>query len=86
MRFKNEIRQHFSIRKLSVGAASVLIGISFLGAGAQTVNADINNDTKPQEVIETNHKTAAAPVEKQAEAPGGQPVASAVPWFEQLGH
>ena len=32
--------QHFSIRKLSIGAASVLIGISFLGVKASTVKAD----------------------------------------------
>lgn len=35
-----EKMQHFSIRKLSIGAASVLIGISFLGVKASTVKAD----------------------------------------------
>ena len=33
-------RDHFSIRKLTVGAASVLIGITFMGFGGQTVHAD----------------------------------------------
>ena len=43
--FNNEL-QHFSIRKLSVGAASVLIGISFLaGNKANTVKADTVNDS-----------------------------------------
>lgn len=35
-----EKQQHFSIRKLSIGATSVLIGISFLGVKASTVKAD----------------------------------------------
>lgn len=44
-KFNNEL-QHFSIRKLSVGAASVLIGISFLaGNKANTVKADTVNDS-----------------------------------------
>ena len=43
-KFNNEL-QHFSIRKLTVGAASVLIGISFLaGNKANTVKADTVND------------------------------------------
>lgn len=43
-KFNNEL-QHFSIRKLTVGAASVLIGISFLaGNKANTVKADTIND------------------------------------------
>lgn len=43
-KFNNEL-QHFSIRKLTIGAASVLIGISFLaGNKANTVKADTVND------------------------------------------
>ncbi len=41
MEQKNE---HFSIRKLTVGAASVLIGISFLGFNAHTVSADTTDN------------------------------------------
>lgn len=37
--------QHFSIRKLSVGAASVLIGVSFFGVKGQTVHADTADAT-----------------------------------------
>ena len=37
-------RQHFSLRKLSVGLASVLIGISFMQAGQREVKADTLHD------------------------------------------
>ena len=37
-------RQHFSLRKLSVGLASVLIGISFMQAGQREVKADTLQD------------------------------------------
>ena len=33
-------KERFSIRKLSIGAASVLIGFAFMGMGVQTVQAD----------------------------------------------
>ena len=39
------IQQHFSIRKLTIGAASVLIGLSLLGFGTPTVHADANDTT-----------------------------------------
>lgn len=47
--FKERLRQmedqnkkeRFSIRKLSIGAASVLIGFAFMGLGIQTVQADV---------------------------------------------
>lgn len=45
------IQQHFSIRKLTIGAASVLIGLSLLGFGTQTVHADAN-DTAVQATSE----------------------------------
>ena len=45
------IQQHFSIHKLTIGAASVLIGLSFLGFGTQTVHADAN-DTAVQATSE----------------------------------
>ncbi len=43
MEQKNE---HFSIRKLTVGAASVLIGISFLGFNAHTTNAETTDGSQ----------------------------------------
>ena len=33
-------QDHFSIRKLTIGAASILLGFTFLGASSQTVKAD----------------------------------------------
>ena len=42
----SEHKQHFSIRKLSIGAASVLIGMSFMTTNSNKVHADVNNDNK----------------------------------------
>ena len=36
-----ETKNHYSIRKLTIGAASVLIGVSFFGVKADTVRADV---------------------------------------------
>ncbi|MGM9958643.1 MAG: YSIRK-type signal peptide-containing protein, partial [Erysipelotrichaceae bacterium] len=43
-------KQHFSIRKFTVGVASVLIGLTFMGINSQTVNAET---TDPEEVDAT---------------------------------
>ncbi|MCH3996877.1 MAG: YSIRK-type signal peptide-containing protein [Lactobacillus amylovorus] len=51
MRQMRNIQQHFSIRKLTIGAANVLIGLSLLGFGTQTVHADAN-DTAVQATSE----------------------------------
>lgn len=40
----NEEVRHFSLRKLSVGLASVLIGISFVSGNNHTVKADTVKD------------------------------------------
>ena len=40
LRQMNNQKDHFAIRKLTIGVASVLIGITFMGFGGQTVNAD----------------------------------------------
>lgn len=51
--------QRFSIRKLSVGAASVLIGLAFTGWGTQTVKADEQNPTATtQQVAEVQKQKA----------------------------
>lgn len=51
---EKEKLQHYSIRKLSVGAASVLIGLSFLGLGHATqVKADTVIGSQ-QQVVETS--------------------------------
>ena len=47
---EKEKLQHYSIRKLSVGAASVLIGLSFVGMhDSSLVKADTVNDTQAQQ-------------------------------------
>lgn len=51
---EKEKLQHYSIRKLSVGAASVLIGLSFVGLGHATqVKADTVSSSQ-QQVVETS--------------------------------
>ncbi|WP_289461356.1 Rib/alpha-like domain-containing protein, partial [Lactobacillus intestinalis] len=47
-------KQRFSIRKLTIGAASVLIGLVFFGMGSQSVHAD--KITSPQVVKNTEVK------------------------------
>lgn len=51
-----ELIHHYSIRKLSIGAVSVIVGSFFLTSG-QTVHADtINNANSAQ--IQSNNKSA----------------------------
>lgn len=52
-------RERFSIRKLAVGAASVLIGLTFLGiTGTQEVHAD-KGGTANLETEQVGHTTSA---------------------------
>ena len=51
-----ELIQHYSIRKLSVGAVSVIVGSFFLASG-QTVQADTMNDANSAQ-IQSNNKSA----------------------------
>ena len=46
----DEKKERFSIRKLTVGAASVLIGLIFIGVGGQTVHADTVPAAQNEEV------------------------------------
>ena len=46
----DENKERFSIRKLTVGAASVLIGLIFIGVGGQTVHADTVPATQTEAV------------------------------------
>lgn len=50
----NQEQPHFSIRKLSVGAASVLIGISLMGFTNQSVKADTVSEPTTEETTKTN--------------------------------
>ena len=40
MHFKGESQQHFSLRKLTIGVASVIIGTTFMFFGGHAVHAD----------------------------------------------
>lgn len=50
-------KQRFSIRKLSVGAASVLIGLAFTVYGGQTVQADTTEASQVTTAQENNEET-----------------------------
>lgn len=66
--------QRFSIRKLSIGAASVLIGLAFTSWGTQTVKADdlnpaasveeVKNNPSKATVTNTDDQTESTPVQK----------------------
>ena len=51
-------RQRFALRKLTVGVASVLLGVTFCVGGAQ---ADADTPTTPATTGETTATPAAAP-------------------------
>ena len=57
-----ERKNHYSIRKLTIGVASVLIGISFFGIKADTVQAKTNNSnesiSQESEQTKTNANTS----------------------------
>ena len=61
-----EKQQHFSIRKLSIGAASVLIGISFLGVQESTVKADSLQNASETEL--TKSKAANEGIKQDADS------------------
>lgn len=52
-----EIINHYSIRKLSIGAVSVIVGSFFLASG-QTVHADTMNDANSAQTQSNNNKSA----------------------------
>ena len=55
----NETNRHYSLRKLSVGLASVLIGISFASATGNSVNADtVNSGSNGVQTVVKNSDTA----------------------------
>ncbi|MBI1703169.1 mucin-binding protein [Lactobacillus crispatus] len=62
-----ERKNHYSIRKLTIGVASVLIGISFFGIKADTVQAETSNssksisqESKPEEKIQQDKTSESA--------------------------
>lgn len=56
---KGEGVQHFSLRKLSIGVASVLLGTSFMMYGGKTVHADSQNNNSNDGHDDTTLKTEA---------------------------
>ena len=61
-------QERFSIRKLSIGAASVLIGFAFMGWGGQNVLADqVMPNSKP-ETVKVDHADQDTQTEKQQSA------------------
>lgn len=49
-------KQRFSIRKFAIGAASVVIGLTFMGMGNQTVKADVAPATVQTNQTQTQDK------------------------------
>ncbi|MEB3365239.1 YSIRK-type signal peptide-containing protein [Lactobacillus sp. R2/2] len=47
-------QDHFSIRKLTIGAASVLLGFTFFGLNSQTAKADTVDPAKEEINTKTN--------------------------------
>ena len=58
-------QDRFSIRKLTIGAASVLLGFTFLGLGSQTVKADTEPSTQ-QVDSKTETKSSESDLSKAA--------------------
>ncbi|MDF7639792.1 BspA family leucine-rich repeat surface protein [Lactobacillus sp. ESL0791] len=60
-------QEHFSIRKLTVGAASVLIGFGFVNANNQVVKADAQKPDDTDANVQSNNqeKTAASSADQQ---------------------
>lgn len=53
-KFNGSIREHFSIRKLTIGVASVLISVSFFGFSGSKVQAaenSVNNQPETEQVV-----------------------------------
>ena len=64
MSLDKDKNRHYSLRKLSVGLASVLIGISFINAKGQVVKADSVKDNAKSAINEQ----AAKPEEQDMQA------------------
>lgn len=64
MSLDKDKNRHYSLRKLSVGLASVLIGISFVNAKGQVVKADSVKDNAKSAINEQ----AAKPEEQDMQA------------------
>ena len=72
--FKHETQQRFSIRKLTVGAASVMIGLLIFGTNPTQVHAETVGSESPQtEVVQSQSRQSPADaVQTNADAQGEQ--------------
>ncbi|HEM3625294.1 TPA: YSIRK-type signal peptide-containing protein, partial [Streptococcus suis] len=48
---KSHTQQRFSIKKFKFGAASVLVGLAFLGFGVNEVKAEVNTATSSDTTV-----------------------------------
>ena len=64
----NQVKQRFSLRKLTVGVCSVLLGLTFINGNNHTVKADsVNDNNNPdayEEVTPHSETTTNTPVKK----------------------
>ena len=71
-----ERKNHYSIRKLTIGVASVLIGISFFGIKADTVQAETSNSnesiSQESEQTKTNANTSESAQDEKPATTEGQ--------------
>ncbi|MFV8043401.1 YSIRK-type signal peptide-containing protein [Streptococcus pluranimalium] len=66
----SQASQRYSIKKFKFGAASVLVGLSFLGYGAQTVLAETPATEAPAPAEEEPVAATPAPAEEEPVAEG----------------
>ena len=65
LRRANQKKDHFSIRKLTVGVASVLIGLTFIGVNSQVAHAaDADQPAQTEEVAKKAEDTASDQVKE----------------------
>lgn len=69
----DENKQIFSLRKLSVGLASVVIGTAFFASQGQSVKADVSASTPKSSVVTKSSTPAESTVSAEARVNANQP-------------
>lgn len=75
------IKQRFGLRKLSIGVASVLLGLSWAYVGI--VNADTTDQSQPITAVTTEPSASANHIDVSNSAVSASPVASSTPVSSQ---
>ena len=75
------IKQHFGLRKLSIGVASVLLGLSWAYVGI--VNADTTDQNQPVAAVTTEPSASANHIDVSSSTVSASPVASSTPVSSQ---